>query len=59
MFHKLFNEPGNYVDVENNEKNLLICNIAWTPEGINVGWIEFESDEQAMDYFGITKKVNE
>ncbi|OQA51544.1 MAG: hypothetical protein BWY47_00024 [Bacteroidetes bacterium ADurb.Bin302] len=39
-------------------KNMLSCNTAWTPEGINVGWIEFERDEQAMDYFGIIKKEN-
>jgi len=37
-------------------KNMLSCNIAWTPDGINVGWMEFETDEQAMDYFQIRKK---
>jgi len=58
MYYKLFNESGDYIDSEGNECNMLSCNIAWTPDGINVGWMEFETDEQAMDYFGITKKEN-
>ncbi len=59
MYYKLFNEDGDYQDKTTKEpRNLLSCNIAYTPDGINVGWIEFERDEQAMDYFGITKKEN-
>lgn len=36
--------------------NLLECDIAYTPDGINVGWTEFQSIEEAEQYFNIQKK---
>jgi len=54
MRYKLFNEPGIYRDIETLEpKNLLEVNIAWTPEGENVGWDEFANIEEAMAAYNI------
>lgn len=34
----------------------LEVNVAYTPEGINVGWKSFDTLEQAMVYFNIKLK---
>lgn len=57
MVYKLFDEEGDYVSTETGEpKNLLFTEIAYTPEGINFGWSEFDSLESAMNYFKIKPK---
>lgn len=54
MIYKLFNEQGAYQDKDTLEpKNMMEVEIAYTPEGINVGWDEFDSIEQAMDHYNI------
>ena len=35
---------------------MLSANWADTPEGWNVGWTEFSSDEEAMTYFNLKLK---
>jgi hypothetical protein len=58
MVYKLFIEEGDYLDIDTKEeRNMMSVNIAWTPEGVNVGWVEFNSDEEAMSSFNIEKKV--
>jgi hypothetical protein len=58
MVYKLFIEDGEYVDVNTDEpRNLLETTIAISPEGVNVGWAEFDNIEQAMEYFNIRKKL--
>ena len=37
--------------------NLLEAEIAYTPEGINVGWIEFDYIEDAISHFKLIKKI--
>jgi len=54
MVYKLFNEEGQYRDkITLEPKNMLKANIAWTPEGENVGWDIFNSDEEAMEFYNI------
>lgn len=60
MMYKLFNEDGDYQDKTTKEpRNLLYCNIAYTPDGINVGWSEFNTLAEAMEYFNLEYKINE
>ena len=57
MVYKLFIEDGEYQDKTTKEiRNLLEANIAYTPDGINVGWTEFETLELAMEYFNLETK---
>ena len=57
MVYKVFVESGEYLDITTGEeRNMMSANIAWTPEGENVGWDEFSTDEEAMFFFNIEKK---
>ena len=55
MVYKLFDSPdGEYQDKATGErKSLLEANVASTPLGDNVGWVEFENIDQAMLYFNV------
>jgi hypothetical protein len=56
MVCKLFLEEGKYLDIETQElKNLMCVEIAYTPEGINVGWTEFESIDECMEEWGLER----
>jgi len=57
MFWKLYIEDGDYLEILTGEpRNLQGCEIAYTPEGINAGWEEFETEEEAMAFFNIERK---
>lgn len=57
MVYKLFIEEGDFLDKTTKEpRNLLWANVAWTPEGENVGWTEFDTLEDAMDHFNLELK---
>jgi hypothetical protein len=57
MIYKLFLEEGEYVDKTTGEpRNLLEAEIAYTPDGINVGWTELDNLEAAMLYFNLDPK---
>ena len=57
MVYKLFIEDGEYQDKTTKEiRNLLEAEIAYTPDGINVGWTELENLESAMIYFNLEKR---
>jgi hypothetical protein len=57
MMYKLFIEDGLYQDIDTKEpRNLMEVEIAYTPEGINVGWDEFDSVEEAMTHYNIELK---
>ena len=57
MVYKLFIEDGDFLDKTTKEpRNLLWGESAWTPEGLNVGWTEFETLQEAMDHFNIELK---
>jgi hypothetical protein len=54
MVYKLFLEDGKYQDKTTKERrNMMEVEIAYTPEGINVGWDEFNSIEEAMEAYNI------
>lgn len=57
MIYKLFIEEGKYRDITTHEdRNMMEVEIAYTPEGINVGWDEFNSIEEAMTVYNIELK---
>ena len=57
MVSKLFIEEGDYICNETNEpRNIMLVEIAYTPEGINVGWDEVASEEEAMTLYNVIKK---
>jgi hypothetical protein len=57
MIYKLFIEDGDYRDMTTREgRNIMEVEIAYTPEGINVGWDEFNSLEEAMTAYNIELK---
>ena len=57
MIYKFFLEEGEYRDLTTREdRNLMEVEIAYTPEGINVGWDEFNSLEEAMTAYNIELK---
>jgi hypothetical protein len=60
MVYKLFLEEGEYRDITTLEpRNMLKANIAWTPEGTNVGWDTFDTDEEARAFYNIEKIPDE
>jgi hypothetical protein len=60
MIYKLFIEDGEYRDRRTKEgRNLVVADIAYTPEGINVGWDEFNSLEDAIYSYDIELKPKE
>lgn len=54
VYKKVQNEEGNYIWQDGNRYDILEAHEAYTPEGINVGWDEFESLEEAASYYGLT-----
>lgn len=57
MLYKLYLEDGDYVSLEDGQpRNLLDCLVCYSDEGINVGWTEFETLEEAMEHFKIKLK---
>jgi len=57
MIYKLFLEEGKYRDITTHEdRNMMEVEVAYTPDGINVGWDEFNSIEEAMVAYNIEIK---
>lgn len=57
MIYKLFYEDGDYQDSDTKEpRNMMEVEIAYTPDGINIGWDEFDSIEEAMLHYNIELK---
>lgn len=54
FYKKIQNEQGDYKDVKNMRWDVLEAHEAWTPEGKNVGWDEFENMEKALVAYGLT-----
>ncbi len=60
MVYKKFENPeGNYIDVQQVRWDILEAHEAWTPQGKNVGWDEFENIEQAAQAYGLIKQIKE
>ena len=57
MVSKLFYEDGDYICNETGEpRNIMVVEIAYTPDGVNVGWDEVEDEEAAMALYNISRK---
>jgi hypothetical protein len=57
MVSKLFIEEGDYICKETGEpRNMMVVEIAYTPDGINVGWDEVNNEEEAMTLYNIERK---
>ena len=54
VYKKLQNEKGDYKDNQEVRYDVLEAHEAWTPEGKNVGWDEFENMEEALSSYGLT-----
>lgn len=53
VYKKIQNPEGNYIDVQQTRWDILEVHEAWTPQGLNVGWDEYESLEQATQAYGL------
>lgn len=60
MVSKLFEEEGDYICLETGEsRNMMLVEIAYTPDGINVGWNIVKNEEEAMTLYNIRLKTDE
>lgn len=53
VYKKVQNEQGNYIDSMNVRWDILEAHEAWTPQGKNVGWDEYDNVEQAANAYGL------
>lgn len=54
VYKKIQNNEGDYKDISNGRWDVLEAHEAWTPQGKNVGWDEFENIEAAASAYGLT-----
>lgn len=54
VYKKVKDENGDYKDNQNVRYTILEAHEAWTPEGKNVGWDEFDNIEAAAQAYGLT-----
>lgn len=54
VYKKIQNEEGPYIDNKQVRYDILEAHEAYTPEGLNVGWDEFENIEVAAKAYGLT-----
>lgn len=54
VYKKVQNEEGNYIGQDGNRYDILEAHEAYTPEGKNVGWEEFENLEKAAEAYELT-----
>lgn len=53
VYKKIQNEKGDYKDQQNVRYTVLEAHEAWTPQGKNVGWDEYENMEAALEAYGL------
>ena len=57
MVSKLFLEDGDYLcKLTGEPRNMMLVEVAYTPDGLNVGWDEVEDEEAAMILYNIERK---
>lgn len=54
VYKKIQNEEGNYIGQDGKRYDILEAHEAYTPQGKNVGWDEYESEEAAAQAYGLT-----
>ena len=53
VYKKIANEQGDYKDVNDVRYDVLEAHEAYTPQGLNVGWDEYEDMAQALEAYGL------
>lgn len=59
VYKKIRNDEGMYIDKDNVRFDVLEAHEAWTPQGKNSGWDEFNNLEEALVYYGLEPVPNE
>ena len=54
VYKKVQNEQGSYIDKQQVRWDILEAHEAYTPQGKNVGWDEYDNVEQAAQAYGLT-----
>lgn len=54
VYKKIANEHGSYKDANEVRFDVLEAHEAHTPQGLNVGWDEFENMDAAIAAYGLT-----
>lgn len=53
VYKKIQNEQGDYKDNKDVRFDILEAHEAYTPEGKNVGWTEFENMDACLSAWGL------
>ena len=53
VYKKIQNEQGSYIDKQQVRWDILEAHEAYTPQGKNVGWDEYDSLEQIANAYGL------
>lgn len=54
VYKKMQDEMGDYKDINEVRYDVLEAHEAWTPQGKNVGWDEFDNLQAALSAYGLT-----
>ena len=54
VYKKIADEMGDQKDVNEVRYDVLEAHEAWTPQGLNVGWDEYEDMAHALEAYGLT-----
>ena len=54
VYKKTLNEVGAYIGQDGNRYDILEAHEAYTPNGLKVGWDEYDSIEAAAIAYGLT-----
>ncbi len=59
MYFKLFEaEDGEYKNVQGASCTLISCSAAYTPDGMNEGWLYYPTLKAALKALGIKPKAD-
>ena len=53
VYKKIANEQGDYKNANEERYTVLEAHEAYTPQGLNVGWEEYENMEAALAAYGL------
>lgn len=56
VYKKIQSEEGNYIDKNGLHYNVLEADEAWTPQGLNAGWDEYNNIEAALQSYGLVQE---
>lgn len=55
VYKKIQNNEGIYVDKSGVHYDVLEAHEAWTPQGLNAGWDQYENIEAALQNYGLVQ----